>query len=55
LNPIEKACEKLKQLRRTAKARIKEALDMAISLLLPQLIEEDANAWFRLLFDALQK
>jgi transposase len=55
LNPIEKAWAKLKQLLRTAKARTKDALDMAISQLLPQLTEEDANAWFRLPFDALQK
>jgi transposase len=55
LNPIEKAWAKLKQLLRTAKARTKETLDKAISLLLPQLTDEDAKAWFRLPFVALQK
>jgi transposase len=55
LNPIEKAWAKLKQLLRTAKARTKEALDQAISQLLPMLSPEDAKAWFRLPFNALQQ
>jgi transposase len=48
LNPIEKAWAKLKQLLRAAKARTKEALDQAISDLLPQITEDNAQAWFRL-------
>ena len=55
LNPIEKAWAKLKQLLRAAKARTKEALDLAIAELLPQLTAEDARAWFRLPFSALQQ
>ena len=55
LNPIEKAWAKLKQLLRTAKARTKDALDQAIAQLLPLLTAEDAKAWFRLPFEALQQ
>jgi transposase len=55
LNPIEKAWAKLKQLLRAAKARSKEALDQAIAELLPRLTAEDAKAWFRLPFYALQQ
>jgi transposase len=55
LNPIEKAWAKLKQLLRAAKARTKEALDQAIAELLPLLTAEDARAWFRLPFNALQQ
>lgn len=55
LNPIEKAWAKLKQLLRAAKARTKEALDQAIAELLPLLTAEDAKAWFRLPFNALQQ
>jgi transposase len=55
LNPIEKAWAKLKQLLRAAKARTKEALDLAIAELLPLLTAEDARAWFRLPFSALQQ
>jgi transposase len=54
LNPIEKAWAKLKQLLRTAKARTKEDLDQAIAELLPLLTADDARAWFRLPFSALQ-
>ena len=54
LNPIEKAWSKLKQLLRSAKARSKEALDQAIAELLPLITSEDAKAWFRLPFTALQ-
>jgi transposase len=55
LNPIEKAWSKLKQLLRAAKARTREALDQAIAELLPAITPEDAKAWFRLPFCALQK
>jgi transposase len=55
LNPIEKAWAKLKQLLRAAKARTKQALDQAISQLLPLLTEQDAKAWFRLPFHALHQ
>ena len=54
LNPIEKAWSKLKQLLRAAKTRSKEALDQAISELLPQITRENAEAWFRLRFGTLQ-
>jgi transposase len=54
LNPIEKAWAKLKQLLRAAKARTKDALDQAIAELLPMLTAEDARAWFRFPFNALQ-
>jgi transposase len=54
LNPIEKAWSKLKSLLRSAKARTREALDQAISELLPRITAEDASAWFRLPFAALQ-
>jgi len=55
LNPIEKAWSKLKQLLRSVKARTKEALDKAITELLPQISSENALAWFRLRFGALQQ
>ena len=55
LNPIEKALAKLKQLLRSAKARTKEALDQAIAEMLPLPTAEDAQAWFRLPFSALQQ
>jgi len=54
LNPIEKAWSKLKQRLRSVKARTKEALDQAIAEALPRLTAEDAMAWFRLPFHALQ-
>jgi transposase len=47
LNPIEKAWSKLKTLLRSAKARSKEALDQAITELLPQITPDNAIAWFR--------
>ena len=50
LNPIEKAWSKLKILLRSAKTRTKEALDQAISELLPQLTQQNAEAWFRTRF-----
>ena len=48
LNPIEKAWAKLKQLLRSTKARTKEALDNAITELLPNITTQNAEAWFRL-------
>lgn len=54
LNPIEKAWAKLKQLLRTAKTRSKEALDQAITELLPKITQENAEAWFRLRLGTLQ-
>jgi transposase len=54
LNPIEKAWAKLKQLLRAAKARSKEALDEAITELLPQITPDNADAWFRLRLGTLQ-
>jgi len=47
LNPIEKAWAKLKQLLRSAKARTAQALDQAITELLPNIRPQDAQAWFR--------
>jgi len=47
LNPIEKAWSKLKQLLRSAMARSKDALDQAITDLLPQITPDNATAWFR--------
>jgi len=47
LNPIEKAWSKLKTLLRSTKARTKEALDKAITELLPQITPENAVAWFK--------
>jgi transposase len=48
LNPIEKAWSKLKQGLRSLKARSKEALEQAISQLLPSITPDDAKAWFGL-------
>jgi transposase len=53
LNPIEKAWSKLKLLLRSVKARTKEALEEAISELLPQLSSGNAEAWFRTRFGTL--
>jgi hypothetical protein len=53
LNPIEKAWSKLKQLLRSTKARSKEALDQAVTELLPCITPQDAQAWFRLRFGTL--
>ncbi len=50
LNPIEKAWSKLKQLLRSAQTRTREALEQAISELLPQLTQDNAEAWFRTRF-----
>jgi transposase len=54
LNPIEKAWAKLKQLLRATMARTKEALDQAITELLPRITKENAEAWFRLRLGTLQ-
>jgi transposase len=54
LNPIEKAWAKLKQLLRSTKARTKEALDNAITELLPKITQQNAEAWFRLRLGTLQ-
>ena len=53
LNPIEKAWSKLKQLLRSAQARTREALEQAITELLPQLTQHNAEAWFRTRFGTL--
>jgi transposase len=54
LNPIEKAWSKLKTLLRSAKTRSKEALDQAITELLPHITQENASAWFKHCIDGLQ-
>jgi transposase len=46
LNPIEKAWAKLKQLLRTAQARTKEALELAVADALKFITAENAKAWF---------
>lgn len=48
LNPMEKAWSKLKALLRATRARTAEALDQAITELLPQITPDNAQAWFRL-------
>ena len=53
LNPIEKAWSKLKTLLRSVKARTRQALEEALSQLLPRLTPEDAQAWFRTRFGTL--
>jgi transposase len=53
LNPIEKAWAKLKQLLRAARARTVDALEKAISDLLPAITTQDAQAWFRIPFHTL--
>jgi transposase len=54
LNPIEKAWAKLKLLLRSAKARTKEALDLAITHALQHISPVDAKAWFRLPLNQVQ-
>jgi transposase len=54
LNPIEKAWAKLKQMLRSTKARTQQALDHAITEMLPQITAADAQAWFRLRLGTLQ-
>ena len=46
LNPIEKAWSKLKALLYPTKARTAEALDQAITELLPQITPNNPQAWF---------
>jgi transposase len=55
LNPIEKAWAKLKQWLRSTKPRTPEALEQAITDLLPQITAEDAQAWFRLRLGTLHQ
>ena len=50
LNPIEKAWAKLKQLIRSAKARLIDALHQAVADYLPAIQSHHAKAWFRLRF-----
>lgn len=50
LNPIEKAWAKLKQLIRSAKARLIDALHQAVADHLPAIQSHHAKAWFRLRF-----
>jgi transposase len=54
LNPIEKAWAKLKQLLRSAKARSKDALELAITEALKLISTDDAKAWFRLPLNQVQ-
>jgi len=54
LNPIEKAWSKLKQILRSAKARTKEALEMAITEAIRLITPENANAWFNHCIHGLQ-
>ena len=53
LNPIEKACSKLKEFLRQAKARTVQALDEAIAKVLPEISPANALAWFRLCFHGI--
>ena len=53
LNPIEKAWAKLKQLIRSAKARLIDTLHQAVADHLPAIQSHDAQAWFRLRFAAV--
>jgi len=46
LNPIEKAWAKLKQLLRSAQARSKDALEIAIADALKLITPDNAKAWF---------
>jgi len=55
LNPIEKAWSKIKQLLRAHGPRNTEALEQAISEAIARITAEDAQAWFRLPFAALQE
>jgi transposase len=54
LNPIEKAWAKLKQLLRSAQARSKDALEIAIADALKLITPHNAEAWFRACLDGLQ-
>ncbi len=46
-NPIELAWSKLKAFLRTAKARTREALDIAVAMAMDLITSDDATAWFR--------
>jgi transposase len=46
LNPIEQCWSKIKAFLRAAKARTREALDMAVAFALATVTESDARAWF---------
>jgi transposase len=46
LAPIEQACSKIKTYLRAAKARTREALEMAIRQVLPTITAADAHGWF---------
>ena len=54
LNPIEKAWSKLKQILRAAKARTKEALEIAISEAIRMITPDNAKAWFNHCINGLQ-
>jgi transposase len=54
LNPIEKAWAKLKQLLRSAQARSKDALEIAIADALKLITPHNAEACFRACLDGLQ-
>lgn len=47
LNPIELAWSKVKWWLRMAKARTREALDLAVAMVMDMVTPEDAVAWFR--------
>jgi transposase len=47
LSPIEPCWSKVKTVLRTAKARTREALDMAITAALATITDADAQGWFR--------
>ena len=46
-NPIEKACSKIKQHLRKAKARTLELLEQAVAEALQSVSSDDASGWFR--------
>jgi transposase len=54
LNPIEKAWSKLKQILRSAKARTKEALEIAIAEAIRMITPDNAKAWFHHCINSLQ-
>jgi len=54
LNPIEKAWSKLKQILRSAKARTKEALEIAIAEAIRLITPDNAKAWFNHCINGLQ-
>ncbi|MGA2349284.1 MAG: IS630 family transposase [Terracidiphilus sp.] len=54
LNPIEKAWSKLKQILRSAKARTKEALEIAIANAIQMITPDNSKAWFNHCIHGLQ-